>query len=294
MHHWQSSKHRRISPHSLRLCGPPVWCSHDDTARASCSPVPTPSDGCVRGDVQAGSVPVFVCVRDLIRGTIYCLAWPLLNLSIHSPACEWPGLDCVTGLRDVDMFTLSECGSPAAKSSPTVSALTEIPKIQSRALWNQRFPLQPVTAVLPCLTAPPVRHMAFGVPGGSSNMTYFVLCGGGLTAAVVYVSVPFLAAPLLNIESFLLVASTSHTSSQKESKILKVAMTVCIDCEYANLLTKLFVWPIKCHSSEFLQLCIFRVHITHSPKGKINLCRHGRCHLCWSLAKCFECVLLYQ
>lgn len=31
--------------------------------------------------------------------------------------------------------------------------------------------------------------MAFGVPGGSSNMTYFVLCGGGLTAAVVYVSV---------------------------------------------------------------------------------------------------------
>ncbi|XP_051939287.1 fibrous sheath CABYR-binding protein isoform X1 [Hippocampus zosterae] len=32
----------------------------------------------------------------------------------------------------------------------------------------------------------PVRHMAFGVPGGSTNMTYFVVCGGGLTAAVVY------------------------------------------------------------------------------------------------------------
>lgn len=31
--------------------------------------------------------------------------------------------------------------------------------------------------------------MAFGVPGGSTNMTYFVLCGGGLTAAVVYVSI---------------------------------------------------------------------------------------------------------
>ncbi|XP_031723027.1 induced stolen tip protein TUB8-like isoform X1 [Anarrhichthys ocellatus] len=31
-----------------------------------------------------------------------------------------------------------------------------------------------------------VRHMAFGVPGGSSNMAYFVLCGGGLTAAVIY------------------------------------------------------------------------------------------------------------
>nr|XP_040042390.1 fibrous sheath CABYR-binding protein-like isoform X2 [Gasterosteus aculeatus aculeatus] len=32
----------------------------------------------------------------------------------------------------------------------------------------------------------PVRHMAFGVPGGSSNMAYIVLCGGGVTAAVVY------------------------------------------------------------------------------------------------------------
>lgn len=31
--------------------------------------------------------------------------------------------------------------------------------------------------------------MAFGVPGGSTNMAYFVLCGGGLTAAVVYVSI---------------------------------------------------------------------------------------------------------
>lgn len=43
----------------------------------------------------------------------------------------------------------------------------------------------------PCvpLSPAPVRHMAFGVPGGSTNMTYFVLCGGGLTAAVVYVSI---------------------------------------------------------------------------------------------------------
>ncbi|XP_030004221.1 uncharacterized protein mgarpb isoform X4 [Sphaeramia orbicularis] len=32
----------------------------------------------------------------------------------------------------------------------------------------------------------PVRHMAFGVPGGSNNMMYFVLCGGGFTAALVY------------------------------------------------------------------------------------------------------------
>ncbi|XP_061686962.1 fibrous sheath CABYR-binding protein [Syngnathoides biaculeatus] len=38
----------------------------------------------------------------------------------------------------------------------------------------------------PTFRKSPVRHMAFGVPGGSTNMTYFVLCGGGLTAAVVY------------------------------------------------------------------------------------------------------------
>lgn len=35
----------------------------------------------------------------------------------------------------------------------------------------------------------PVRHMASGLPGGSFNTTYFVLCGGGLTAALVYVSI---------------------------------------------------------------------------------------------------------
>ncbi|XP_077428095.1 uncharacterized protein mgarpb isoform X1 [Vanacampus margaritifer] len=38
----------------------------------------------------------------------------------------------------------------------------------------------------PTFLKAPVRHMAFGVPGGSTNMTYFVVCGGGLTAAVVY------------------------------------------------------------------------------------------------------------
>ncbi|XP_019744598.1 fibrous sheath CABYR-binding protein isoform X2 [Hippocampus comes] len=38
----------------------------------------------------------------------------------------------------------------------------------------------------PTFRKAPVRHMAFGVPGGSTNMTYFVVCGGGLTAAVVY------------------------------------------------------------------------------------------------------------
>ncbi|XP_077380291.1 uncharacterized protein mgarpb [Festucalex cinctus] len=38
----------------------------------------------------------------------------------------------------------------------------------------------------PTFRKAPVRHMAFGVPGGSTNMTYFVLCGGGITAAAVY------------------------------------------------------------------------------------------------------------
>ncbi|XP_058497570.1 cytochrome c1-like isoform X2 [Solea solea] len=37
-----------------------------------------------------------------------------------------------------------------------------------------------------CRDAVSVRHMAFGIPGGSTSMTYFLLCGGGLTAAVVY------------------------------------------------------------------------------------------------------------
>lgn len=54
--------------------------------------------------------------------------------------------------------------------------------------WGSSF--QPNVVLLPmCLSAAPVRHMAFGVPGGSSNMAYIVLCGGGVTAAVVYVSI---------------------------------------------------------------------------------------------------------
>ncbi|TNM85395.1 hypothetical protein fugu_007666 [Takifugu bimaculatus] len=36
------------------------------------------------------------------------------------------------------------------------------------------------------LAGAPVRLMASGLPGGSFNTTYFVLCGGGLTAALVY------------------------------------------------------------------------------------------------------------
>jgi hypothetical protein len=39
------------------------------------------------------------------------------------------------------------------------------------------------------LTVVPVRQMSVGIPGGSAtNVAYAVLCGGGLTAAVVYVS----------------------------------------------------------------------------------------------------------
>lgn len=42
--------------------------------------------------------------------------------------------------------------------------------------------------VAPLSPGAPGRHMASGLPGGSFNTTYFVLCGGGLTAALVYVS----------------------------------------------------------------------------------------------------------
>ncbi|XP_026159581.1 induced stolen tip protein TUB8-like isoform X2 [Mastacembelus armatus] len=54
-----------------------------------------------------------------------------------------------------------------------------------RRAWQRVGPLARRAFQPPSRTAP-VRHMAFGVPGGSSNMTYFLLCGGGLTAAVVY------------------------------------------------------------------------------------------------------------
>lgn len=51
----------------------------------------------------------------------------------------------------------------------------------------------------------PVRHMASGLPGGSFNTTYFVLCGGGLTAALVYVSI---------------LAYTSDTVSRDQNKTI--------------------------------------------------------------------------
>ncbi|XP_030586369.1 fibrous sheath CABYR-binding protein isoform X2 [Archocentrus centrarchus] len=54
-----------------------------------------------------------------------------------------------------------------------------------RRAWQRVGPLAR-RAFKPAPRYTPVRHMAFGVPGGSTNMTYFVLCGGGLTAAFVY------------------------------------------------------------------------------------------------------------
>ncbi|XP_029019423.1 fibrous sheath CABYR-binding protein isoform X2 [Betta splendens] len=54
-----------------------------------------------------------------------------------------------------------------------------------RRAWQRVGPLAWRSLNLPCRSAP-VRHMSSGVPGGSSNMTYFILCGGGLTAAVIY------------------------------------------------------------------------------------------------------------
>ncbi|XP_029367021.1 fibrous sheath CABYR-binding protein-like isoform X2 [Echeneis naucrates] len=55
-----------------------------------------------------------------------------------------------------------------------------------RRAWQRVGPLARRLAFRPSTRNAPVRHMAFGVPGGSTNMTYVLLCGGGLTAAVVY------------------------------------------------------------------------------------------------------------
>lgn len=117
--------------------------------------------------------------------------------SFHLLCCKWPGLYCVTGLRDEDMLTLSDCTGFVAKpcfwwdgslieTPANVHFVVPNNKSFSKRKWSSWF--NPV-ALSSCPLAAPVRHMAFGVPGGSSNMTYFVLCGGGLTAAVVYVSI---------------------------------------------------------------------------------------------------------
>ncbi|RVE76349.1 hypothetical protein OJAV_G00009390 [Oryzias javanicus] len=55
-----------------------------------------------------------------------------------------------------------------------------------RRAWQRLAPLAQRVFKPAFMNAPPVRRMAFGVPGGSTNVAYFVLCGGGLTAAVVY------------------------------------------------------------------------------------------------------------
>ncbi|XP_041789499.1 fibrous sheath CABYR-binding protein isoform X4 [Chelmon rostratus] len=55
-----------------------------------------------------------------------------------------------------------------------------------RRAWQRLGPLARRAFNPASRNAAPVRHMAFGVPGGSSNTAYLVLCGGGLTAAAVY------------------------------------------------------------------------------------------------------------
>ncbi|XP_047220562.1 fibrous sheath CABYR-binding protein [Girardinichthys multiradiatus] len=54
-----------------------------------------------------------------------------------------------------------------------------------RRAWQRVGPLARWLIKPISKTTAPVRHMAFG-PGGTSNLAYVVLCGGGLTAAVVY------------------------------------------------------------------------------------------------------------
>eukprot|EP00066_Takifugu_rubripes_P021449 XP_011610715.1 PREDICTED: uncharacterized protein LOC101068179 isoform X10 [Takifugu rubripes] len=55
-----------------------------------------------------------------------------------------------------------------------------------RRAWQRVAPLTRRTFEPATRNAVPARKMSFGVPGGSFNTTYFVLCGGGLTAALVY------------------------------------------------------------------------------------------------------------
>lgn len=116
------------------------------------------------------------------------------------------GLYCVTGLRDGDMLTLlMHCSSCPSCLWWSDSFLNKINSQSIRAvvvsihdspvlvliliLITSFITSSPDNCTRVCLSTAPVRHMAFGVPGGSTNMTYFVLCGGGLTAAVVYVSI---------------------------------------------------------------------------------------------------------
>ncbi|XP_056892273.1 translation initiation factor IF-2-like isoform X1 [Takifugu flavidus] len=55
-----------------------------------------------------------------------------------------------------------------------------------RQAWKRAAPLARRVFKPAPRNGAPVRLMASGLPGGSFNTTYFVLCGGGLTAALVY------------------------------------------------------------------------------------------------------------
>eukprot|EP00066_Takifugu_rubripes_P021469 XP_011610735.1 PREDICTED: skin secretory protein xP2-like isoform X1 [Takifugu rubripes] len=55
-----------------------------------------------------------------------------------------------------------------------------------RQAWKRAAPLARRVFKPAPRNGAPVRLLASGLPGGSFNTTYFVLCGGGLTAALVY------------------------------------------------------------------------------------------------------------
>uniref|UniRef100_A0A1A8FW10 RAB33B, member RAS oncogene family n=1 Tax=Nothobranchius korthausae TaxID=1143690 RepID=A0A1A8FW10_9TELE len=74
----------------------------------------------------------------------------------------------------------------AAGDTRTRSASENRPEMFFRRVWQRTGPLAQRIFSPASRNSAPVRRMAFGVPGVSTNMTYFVLCGGGLTAAVVY------------------------------------------------------------------------------------------------------------
>lgn len=150
------------------------------------------------------------------------------------------------------MLTLSECNSPAAKSSPP-RCLSSLKFIKHTAnlsgiegshcsLWLLPFPVLQL-----------LRYDTWPSGFQAAPQTWRTLsCAEEASLPQWSMWVFPLSPSLLHIKGCLLVASISNTSSYKESKILDVTMSVCTYSEYDILVTKPFVWPTKCHNSRFI------------------------------------------
>lgn len=133
----------------------------------------------VPADKPACVVPLGWSQKPLPSVFVLGVVWCLLNL--HLLCCQRADLRPVTGLRDGDMWTLVCLACVVLLNAKTLLSFCSF-------LFATSHPC-PCKCALLSSSAAPVRRMAFGVPAGSFNTTYFVLCGGGLTAALVYVSI---------------------------------------------------------------------------------------------------------